>query len=154
MEPKPDPAPGEAQEAVHALPPLFVGTLFASLLGGCVPGVFMTLVSEPGQQGSPVYGLLLPWSILPFLLATSSGWLARDLPEARAVRNAAIFTAAAGLVLYCYFLLFDARGLRNIRAFLYIPFGQWLVLSRPMMRAVLAWRRGQEAARKEPGAGT
>lgn len=73
-------ARGEVLQGEGALPGPLVGTLFAACLGGMVPGVYMTLVAAPGLQGSPLYGLLLPWTMLPFLLAVSAAWLARRLP--------------------------------------------------------------------------
>lgn len=137
-----DTAPENGQEENHALPPAFVGTLFAALLGALVPGIFMTLVSAPGQAGSPIYGLLLPWSMLPFLLAIASGWLSRRLPEANALRIWTIVAAVMGLVAYTYFMLFDPRGVKNIKVFLYLPLWQWLLMSRSLLRALLAVRRG------------
>jgi cytochrome c biogenesis factor len=128
-------------EENHALPPAFVGTLFAALLGALVPGIYMTLVSAPGQTGSPVYGLLLPWSMLPFLLAVTSGWLARRLPEAQAVRLWTIIAAVLGLFAYTYYMLLHPRGVRNIQVFLFLPLWQWLMLSRALLRALLAARR-------------
>jgi len=132
---------GEVLQGEGALPGPLVGTLFAACLGGMVPGVYMTLVAAPGLQGSPLYGLLLPWTMLPFLLAVSAAWLARRLPEAGPLRWHVVGVAVAGSVAYTYLVMFHPRGVKNIKAFLYIPLWQWLLMARVMMRAVLAWRR-------------
>lgn len=137
--------------AAHQLPPVFVGTLFASLLGGVVPGIYMTLVSAPGHQGSPVYGLLLPWSLLPFILATAAGWVGRNLPEGRLLRFWAVLAAVLGVVVYSYYMLIHPRGVRNVQVFLYLPLWQWLMMARAMMRAVLAWRRELRSGGVEAG---
>lgn len=50
----------------YQLPPDFIFVLCAALAGGLPAGIFTTLISEPGRAGSPIYGLLLPWGILPF----------------------------------------------------------------------------------------
>lgn len=128
-----------------ALPGPMVGTLFAACLGGMVPGVYMTLVAAPGLQGSPIHGLLLPWTMLPFLLAVTAAWLARRLPEAGPLRWHVVGVSAAGAAAYTYFVMFHPRGVKNIQAFLFIPLWQWLLMARPMMRAVLAWRRSLPA---------
>ena len=132
---------GEVLQGEGALPGPLVGTLFAACLGGMVPGVYMTLVAAPGLQGSPLHGLLLPWTMLPFLLAVSAAWLARRLPEAGPLRWNVVGVAVAGAAAYTYFVMFHPRGVKNIKAFLYIPLWQWLLMARAMMRAVLAWRR-------------
>ena len=131
MTPEPPPAAN-----AHALPPAFVGTLFAALLGGLVPGIYMTLVSAPGNAGSPVYGLVLPWTVLPFLLSVASGWRGRFGPAAGRLRTSTILVSVAGSVLYTYFLLVDAEGNRNVKVFLWIPLWQWAVMARPMLAAV------------------
>ena len=139
---------GEVLVGEGALPGAMVGTLFAAGLGGMVPGVYMTMVAAPGLQGSPLHGLLLPWTMLPFLLAVSAAWLARRLPEAGPLRWHVVGVAIVGTAAYTYFIMFDPRGVKNIKAFLYIPLWQWLLMARPMMRAVLAWRR---SLRQGPG---
>jgi hypothetical protein len=131
----------EATAAAHQLPPVFVGTLFACLLGGLIPGIYMTLVAAPGHQGSPVYGLLLPWSLLPFILAVAAGWVARGLDEGRSLRFWAVATALLGVGVYTYYMLFHPRGVRNVQVFLFLPLWQWGLMARSMMRCVLAWRR-------------
>lgn len=141
MKPEEEAVGGEGGE--HALPGPLVGTLFASLLGAMVPGIYMTLVAAPGLQGSPVYGLLLPWSMLPFLLAVAAAWMSRKLPEARAVRLWCVLAAIIGAVVYSHYMLIDAKGVRNIRVFLYLPLWQWGMMARAMMRAVLAARRAE-----------
>jgi len=134
-------ASGEVLQGEGALPGPFVGTLFAACLGGMVPGVYMTLVAAPGLQGSPLHGLLLPWTMLPFLLAVSAAWLSRRLPEASPLRWHVVGVAVAGSCAYTYFVMFHPRGVKNIQAFLYIPLWQWLLMARSMVRAVMAWRR-------------
>ncbi|MEI6342086.1 MAG: hypothetical protein WCR07_09020 [Verrucomicrobiota bacterium] len=134
-------ASGEVLQGEGALPGPFVGTLFAACLGGMVPGVYMTLVAAPGLQGSPLHGLLLPWTMLPFLLAVSAAWLSRRLPEASPLRWHVVGVAVAGACAYTYFVMFHPRGVKNIQAFLYIPLWQWLLMARSMVRAVMAWRR-------------
>jgi hypothetical protein len=149
MEDQPEDARGRV--AAHQLPPVFVGTLFACLLGGMVPGIYMTLVAAPGYQGSPVYGLLLPWSLLPFMLATAAGWVGRNLPEGRLLRFWAVVAAVLGVVVYTYYMLFHPRGVRNVQVFLYLPLWQWLMMARAMMRSVLAWRRELRSGGGEAG---
>lgn len=131
----------------YQLPPVFVGTLFACLLGALVPGIYMTLVAAPGYQGSPVYGLLLPWSLLPFILAIAAGWVGRGLDPARALRVWSVIAAVIGLGVYTYYMLIHPRGVRNLQVFLYLPLWQWLMMARPMMRSVLAGRRRTAATR-------
>jgi len=132
---------GGGEGGEHALPGPLVGTLFASMLGAMVPGIYMTLVAAPGLQGSPVYGLMLPWTMLPFLLAVAAAWMSRKLPEARQVRLWCVVAAVVGAVVYSHYMLIDAKGVRNIRVFLYLPLWQWGMMARAMMRAVLAARR-------------
>lgn len=139
MEERPVEEAGTAE--VHQLPPVFVGTLFASVLGGLVPGIYMTLVAAPGHQGSPVYGLLLPWSLLPFILAVSAGWVGRGMEEGKRLRFWAVVTAVLGVVVYTYYMLFHPRGVRNVQVFLFVPLWQWGLMARSMLRLVLAWRR-------------
>lgn len=136
---------GEVLQGEGALPGPMVGTLFAACLGGMVPGVYMTLVAAPGLQGSPLHGLLLPWTMLPFLLAVTAAWLSRRLPEAGPLRWHVVGVAIAGAAAYTYFVMFHPRGVKNIHAFLFVPLWQWLLMARPMMRAVLAWRRSLAA---------
>ncbi len=130
------PEPVAPQPNPHALPPAFVGTLFSALLGGVIPGIYMTLVSAPGNSGSPIYGLILPWTVLPFLLAVASAWRGRFGPAAGRLRTRTVLVAVAGAALYTYFLLLHPEGHRNIRVFLWIPLWQWAVLARPMLAAV------------------
>ena len=88
-----DPETGRAEE--HQLPPDFIFLLCGSLAGGLPAGIFTTLISEPGRSGSPIYGLLLPWGILPFFLALVAGWRGRRSP---ALRRLAWFTSSASVV--------------------------------------------------------
>lgn len=127
-----------ASSSPHALPPDFVKTLFASLLGGMIPGIYMTLVSAPGNKGSPVYGMVLPWSVLPFLLAIAAAWRGRATASARRLGVMSVLAAVLGLVVYSWFMLFDARGIRNVRVFLWLPLWQWVLMVRPMTRCVFA----------------
>jgi hypothetical protein len=106
-----------------------------------IPGIYMTLVAAPGYQGSPVYGLLLPWSLLPFILAVAAGWVGRGLDAGRSLRFWAVATALLGLGVYTYYMLFHPRGVRNVQVFLFLPLWQWGLMARSMMRCVLAWRR-------------
>jgi hypothetical protein len=85
--------------------------------------------------------LLLPWSLLPFMLAVAAGWVGRTLPEGRLLRFWAVTAAVLGAVVYTYYMLFHPRGVRNVQVFLYLPLWQWLMMARAMMRSVLAWRR-------------
>ena len=83
--------------------------------------------------------------MLPFLLAVTAAWLARRLPEAGPLRWHVVGVSFAGAAAYTYFVMFHPRGVKNIQAFLFIPLWQWLLMARPMMRAVLAWRRSLPA---------
>jgi hypothetical protein len=130
----PDPETGLAVEN-HHLPPTFVVTLFAALLGGLVPGIYMTLVSAPGQTGSPVFGLLLPWSILPFFLAVVSGWRGRHSPVALSLSRRVVIAAVLGVLAYTYFMLIHPLGVRNVKVFLWLPLWQWLMMATLMVRA-------------------
>lgn len=129
------------------LPPAYVGTLFGALLGGLVPGIYMTLVSAPGNSGSPVYGLILPWTILPFLLSVAAGWRARaDLPVAGSIRNRTVAAAALGAIGYTYLLLVHPNGARQVAVFLWLPLVQWGLLARALARAWRAARPGPDEA--------
>jgi hypothetical protein len=95
-----NPETGRAEE--HQLPPDFIFVLCAALAGGLPAGIFTTLISEPGRSGSPIYGLLLPWGILPFFLVLVAGWQGRNSPG---LRRLAWFTSAAsvlGLLVHGY----------------------------------------------------
>lgn len=127
--------------APRPLPPTYVGTLFGALLGGLVPGIYMTLVSAPGNSGSPVYGLILPWTVVPFLLAVAGGWRARaDLPVAASIRRMTVLAAVLGAVGYTYLLLLNPLGVRQVSVFLWLPLWQWGLLVRPLMRSLRAVR--------------
>ncbi len=130
----PKPTADRDAVAMHALPAPFVAALFAALLGGMVPGIYMTLVSAPGNTGSPVYGMILPWTVLPFLLAVAAAWRARFAASGWKLARMAIAAALLGLGVYTYFMLFHPRGVRNIRVFLWLPLWQWLLMARPMTR--------------------
>lgn len=118
----------------HQLPPDFVFLLCAALAGGLPAGIFTTLISEPGRSGSPIYGLLLPWGILPFFLVLVSGWRGR---HSSGLRRLAWFTSAAslmGLLVYGYAFLF-LPGFRDARKwFLMVPLWQWVLVARPALR--------------------
>jgi len=122
----------------HQLPPDFVFLLCAALAGGLPAGIFTTLVSEPGRSGSPIYGLLLPWGILPFFLVLVAGWRGRLSPH---LRRLAWFTSAAaslGVLAHGYTFLFlpgfhDAR-----KSFLMVPLWQWVLIARPALRCAFA----------------
>lgn len=132
--------------APRPLPPAYVGTLFGALLGGLVPGIYMTLVSAPGNSGSPVYGLILPWTILPFLLSVAGGWRARaDLAVAGAIQRMTVVAAVVGAAGYTYLLLVHPNGARHVSVFLWLPLCQWGLLVRPLMRSLRAARPGPAA---------
>lgn len=122
-------------ENPHALPPALVAILFASLAGGLGPGVFMTLTVSPGVKGAPLYGLLLPWTVLPFLLAVSAGWRARFHSSARNLAIATVVAAAGGLAAYLYGLLFHPNGAQNTQLFKWVPAVQMLLILRVALRA-------------------
>ncbi len=127
-----DPDAGRPSE--HQLPPDFVFLLCAALAGGLPAGIFTTLISEPGRTGSPIYGLLLPWGILPFFLVLVAGWRGRHAPG---VRRLAWFTSAAallGLLAHGYAFLF-LPGFHDARKwFLVVPLWQWGLIARPSLR--------------------
>lgn len=127
-----DPETGRAEE--HQLPPDFIFLLCGSLAGGLPAGIFTTLISEPGRSGSPIYGLLLPWGILPFFLALVAGWRGRRSP---ALRRLAWFTSSAsvvGLLAHGYAFLF-LPGFHDARKwFLMVPMWQWVLIARPALR--------------------
>ena len=118
----------------HQLAPDFIFVLCAALAGGLPAGVFTTLISEPGRSGSPIYGLLLPWGILPFFIVLVAGWRGRHSPG---LRRLAWFTSAAsllGLVVHGYAFLF-LSGFHDARKwFLMVPLWQWALIARPALR--------------------
>jgi hypothetical protein len=127
-----DPGSGRSQE--HQLPPDFIFVLCAALAGGLPAGIFTTLISEPGRSGSPIYGLLLPWGILPFFIVLVAGWRGRHSPG---LRRLAWFTTAAsalGLIVHTYAFLF-LPGFHDARKwFLMVPLWQWVLIARPSLR--------------------
>lgn len=129
--------PGRPEE--HQLPPGFLLVLVAALAGGLPAGIFTTLASEPGKAGSPVYGLLLPWGVLPFFLVLVAGWRGRFSDRARPLGIATAVAAALGLAAYGYAFLFLPRLADARKWFLFVPLWQWLLIARPALRC--AWVR-------------
>ena len=122
--------PGRPPE--HQLPPDFVFLLSAALAGGLPAGIFTTLVSEPGR--SPIYGLLLPWGILPFFLVLVAGWRGRRSPHLRRLAWFTSVAAALGLLAHGYAFLF-LPGFHDARKwFLMVPLWQWVLIARPALR--------------------
>jgi hypothetical protein len=121
----------------HQLPPDFIFVLCAALAGGLPAGIFTTLISEPGRSGSPIYGLLLPWGVLPFFLVLVAGWRGRHSPG---LRRLAWFTSVAslvGLLAHGYAFLF-LPGFHDARKwFLMVPLWQWVLIARPALRCAL-----------------
>lgn len=128
----------------HALPPRLVAILFAAVAGGVGPGVFMTLTAAPGNRGSPLHGLLLPWTILPFLLAVAAGWRARFQPRADRLAVVTVIAAAAGLGTYLWGLLIHPQGAQNVELFRWVPMVQLLLILRV---ARSTWR---DAGKRQP----
>lgn len=116
------------------LPTPFVVTLFAAILGALLPGVFMTLAASVRGGGSPLYGLLLPWTAVPFLLAVASAWKCRRAPACRVVAIWTVIAALLGAALYGYGFLFHKGDLPAARMFLWIPLWQCLLLTRATLR--------------------
>lgn len=135
QEPKP-PEPGRPEE--HQLPAGFLLVLVAALAGGLPAGIFTTLATEPGKAGSPIYGLLLPWDVLPFFIAIVAGWRGRLSDRARGLGIATALAAALGLVAYGYAFLFLPRLADARKWFLFVPLWQWLLIARPALRCVWA----------------
>ena len=135
-----NPETGRAEE--HQLPPDFIFVLCAALAGGLPAGIFTTLISEPGRSGSPIYGLLLPWGILPFFLVLVAGWQRRNSPD---LRRLAWFTSAAsvlGLLVHGYAFFF-LPGFNDARKwFLIVPLWQWVLIARPALRCAFHARTG------------
>ncbi len=148
-----DPAPESSGDspAEHALPPQFVVTLFAALLGGLVPGIYMSVVSAPGNVGSPIFGLLLPWSVFPFVLAVVAGWRSRRSPNGNRLKQFTLIGAVLGLGIYTYVILFHPRGVRNFKVFLWLPLWQWLLLAGPILRATFGRSDGNRDGKSEIG---
>lgn len=130
-------------ENPHALPPAMVAILFAALAGGVGPGVFLTLTGAPGSRGSPLHGLLLPWTIIPFFLAVGVGWRSRFTAQARTLAIVTVIAATAGLAVYLYGLLIHPDGAQNIQLFQWVPAVQLLLLVRITLRT---WQAGTPAA--------
>lgn len=140
---EPQHLPGNPDERPpeHQLPPGFVFVLCAALGGGLPAGIFTTLVSEPGVQagrGNPIYGLLLPWGILPFFVVLVAGWRGRF---STAVRRLGVFTTVAavfGLLAYSYAFFILPKMDDARRWFLFVPLWQWALIAMPAMRCLLA----------------
>jgi len=135
-----NPETGRAEE--HQLPPDFIFVLCAALAGGLPAGIFTTLISEPGRSGSPIYGLLLPWGILPFFLVLVAGWQGRNSPD---LRRLAWFTSAASVLglLAHYYAFFFLPGFNDARKwFLIVPLWQWVLIARPALRCAFHARTG------------
>ena len=122
-------------ENPHALPPNFVIILFAALAGGLGPGIFMTLIGTPGTRSSPIFGLLLPWTVAPFLLAVRAGWSARKQPISRILAVLTTLAASGGFMTYLYGLLLDPNGAQNTQLFFWVPTVQLLMILRVAVRA-------------------
>jgi hypothetical protein len=137
----------EARSAEHQLPPGFVLVLCAALGGGLPAGIFTTLATEPGRPGSPVYGLLLPWGILPFFLVIVSGWRGRMSTEVRRLGLYTLVAAVLGLLAYGYAFLFLPRIADARKWFLFVPLWQWALIARPALRCALQ-RSPSPAARE------
>ncbi len=131
-----------SQTNPYALPPAVVAILFASLAGGIAPGVFMTMTAAPGGRGSPLYGLLLPWTVLPFMLALAGGWRAGLHPYGKTLAVATVVAGAGGVAGYFYGLLVHPDGAQNVQLFKWIPAVQLLLILRLALRA---WRVGKVA---------
>ena len=127
-------------ENPHALPPALVAILFAALAGGLGPGIFMTLTASPGSRGSPLNGLLLPWTILPFLIAVGVGWRSRFQPPVRTLAIVTVIAAVGGLSVYLYVLLFHPNGAQNTELFRWVPAVQMLLILRVARRTWRAFR--------------
>lgn len=124
--------PGRPAE--HQLPPDFIFLLCAALAGGLPAGIFTTLISEPGRSGSPIYGLLLPWGILPFFLVIVAGWRGRFSPGLRRLAWHTSVAACLGLLAHGYAFLF-LHGFHDARKwFLMVPLWQWVLIARPSLR--------------------
>jgi hypothetical protein len=130
--------PSNGREPSAEIPWPLTLTLMAAALGALVPGILMTLVSAPGHRGSPVYGMLLPWILLPFLLAVAAGWRARHSPAVVGLAGWVVGVALGGIIVYSYGLLVHPQGYRNIVLFLWVPLWQCLLLTRPTLRAFRA----------------
>lgn len=124
-------------ENPHALPPALVAILFGAFAGGLGPGVFMTLTASPGTRGSPLNGLLLPWTILPFVVAVAVGWRCRFQRSARTLAVVTVIAAAGGLAGYLYGLLIHPNGAQNTDLFRWLPALQLLAILRIARRT---WR--------------
>lgn len=122
-----DGAPDEIPSGT--LPTMTVVTLFACALGALIPGVLMTLVVSPGNAGSPLYGLLLPWLVVPYALAGAAGWMARRTPLALSVAAWTVGVALLGVSVFIYGLLWDPKGNRNVTLFLWVPLWQCILLT-------------------------
>ena len=118
----------------HQLPAGFVFVLVAALGGALPAGLFTTLATEPGRAGSPIYGLLLPWGILPFLLVIVAGWRGRQSSLIRHLGIATLLAALAGLMAYSYAFLFLSKLPDMRRWFLLVPLWQWAVIALPAIR--------------------
>jgi len=122
-------------ENAHAVPPVLVAILFATMAGSLGPGAIITLTSGPGNHGSPLNGLLLPWSIAPFFVAVTAGWRARYHPRCRNLAIATVVAAAGGTIAYLYGLLLHPDGAQNIQLFKWVPAVQLLLILRLALRA-------------------
>ncbi|HTI71606.1 MAG TPA: hypothetical protein VMF06_16650 [Candidatus Limnocylindria bacterium] len=125
---------GEA--AAHQLPPAFVQAIFGCAVGALPVGLAITLVAAPGNQGSAVYGLLLPWSISPFILAITMAWKGRFLPHAALLGRRILFVGFLGAAIYGYAFLFARGPVDDRKWFAFVPLWQWLLLARPLTKVL------------------
>jgi hypothetical protein len=131
-------APSPETEAnPHAVPRHFLMVLCGAVFGALPAGVCMTLVSEPGRQGSPIYGLLLPWSILPFIVTLVAGWRGRFSQHVHKLAWMTLVAAILGAALQFYAFVFVPRVADARKWFLFVPLWQWAMIAGPALRCVL-----------------
>ncbi|HEX7653876.1 MAG TPA: hypothetical protein VF607_10235 [Verrucomicrobiae bacterium] len=131
----------EEEAARHQLPPALVMAIFGAVLGALPAGLSISFAAAPGNQGSAVYGLLLPWSVLPFLAGLVVAWRARFTPWVPVLGRRILIAAGLGVLAYGYAFLFAQGPVNDRKWFAFVPLWQWAALARPMAQALMASMR-------------
>lgn len=120
----------------HRLPTPLVVAIFGALLGALPAGVGISAAAAPGNAGSAIYGLLLPWSILPFAAALVVAWRCRHSPHITSLGRRLVLAGALGAMAYGYAFLFAAGKVDDRKWFAYVPLWQWMTLALPLLKTL------------------
>ena len=132
---EPEDSVGDTEEVErNRLPPALVVAIFGALLGALPAGVSISSAAAPGNAGSAIYGLLLPWSILPFAAALVISWRGRSSPYISGLARRILIAGALGIVAYGYAFLFAAGKIDDRKWFALVPVWQWTILALPLVK--------------------